>query len=490
MMKASSTNILDKLFSNPFFKDMDTAALVQQYDRSSALRQGNRAAKPAVPPKALAGMSIASIPPEGLLIAASGQYEFANDITWSPTSEGFAITIMASGVVLDLKGHTLSVQSPSPDTAQQYSGVSISGSDVTVQGGTVNGATYYGLSASLAPGLKVQGMTFGAISYVETAAGYTPCGIFIDLTDGFTIENCTVQNISVTAPSCAGIQILASKNGTISSCTLTRFLNNDGGVQGFTYLLCEYISTSGCKCENFQAHYQGETIAVGHSVLGFFPTFCANLGFDHCSSTNMTGCCDDCHGMSVFLDTLVEVNNFSATNVVDGVTPKNTGAKATGIEVYGVGIILNNCTAENITVMAPQDRQGAGFSAWGTAIIFNNCTATNVKVIDASGTPSIQYGYGTGFGWAPDPRRELNSKPASLVQYNGCVSRNCQLGFDTWFHVDSVWKNVSACDCPIFILIQPLGAARTLSMDKCSESPDGKYQEVTLHNIASNITYL
>jgi hypothetical protein len=204
----------------------------------------------------------------------------------------------------------------------------------------------------------------------------------------------------------------------------------------------------------------------------------------------MEGCCDDCHGMSVFLDTLVEVNNFSATNVMDGVTPKKTGAKATGLEVYGVGITLNNCTAENITAIVPQDLQGAGFSAWGTAITFNNCTATNVKVTDASGTPSIQYGYGTGFGWAPDPRQEFNSKPASLVQYNGCVSRNCQLGFDTWFHIDSVWKNVSASDCPIFILIQPLGTTRTLSMDKCSESPDGKYQEVTLHNIAKNITYL
>lgn len=470
---------------------MDTAALVQQYDRSSALRQGSRAAKPAVPPKAFAGTSITSLPPEGLLITASGRYELANDITWSPTSEGFAITIIASGVVLDLKGHTLSVQSPSPDTAQRYNGVSIIGGDVTVQGGTVNGATYYGLSASLAPGLRVQDMTFGAINYVETAMGYlTPCGIFIDLTDGFTVEDCTVQNISVTAPSCAGIQVLASQNGTISGCTMTRFLNNDGGVQGFSYLLCEHISTSGCKCESFQSHYLGTTVTSGHTVIGYIPIFCMNLRFDHCSSTNMTGCCDDCHGMSVFLDTLVEVNHFSALNVTDGVTPKNTGAKATGFEVYGVGITLNDCTAENITAIVPQDLQGAGFSAWGTAITFNNCVATNVKVTDASGTPSIQYGYGTGFGWAPDPRQEFNSQPASLVRYNGCVARNCQLGFDTWFHVDSVWNNVSAADCPIFILIQPLGTARTLSMDKCSESPDGKYQEVTLHNIARNITYL
>ena len=489
-MQTSPTHILDRLFSIPFFKDIDTAALVQQYDRSSVLRQGNRAAKPAVPPQALAGTSITSLPPEGILIAAPGQYELANDITWSPTSEGFAITVTASGVVLDLRGHTLSVQSPRPNTARQYSGVSISGGDVTVQGGTVNGATYYGLSASSAPGLKVQGMTFGAIGHPEIATGYQPCGIFIDQTDGFTVENCIVQNLSVTAPSCAGIQVVDSQNGTISSCTMTRFLNNDGAVQGFSYLLCEHISTSGCKCENFQSHYVGKTVTKGHTVIGYIPILCANLRFDHCSSTSMTGCCDDCHGMSVFLDTLVEVNDFSATNVVDGVTPEHTGAKATGLEVYGVGITLNNCIAETITAIVPRDRQSAGFSAWGTAITFNNCTAIDVKVTDASGTPSTQYGYGTGFGWAPDPRQAFNGNPASLVQYNGCVSRNCQVGFDTWFHTDSVWKNIGAVECPIFILIQPPGAVRTFSMDRCSESPDGKYQEVTLRNIAKNITYL
>jgi hypothetical protein len=111
-------------------------------------------------------------------------------------------------------------------------------------------------------------------------------------------------------------------------------------------------------------------------------------------------------------------------------------------------------------------------------------------VTDANGIPSTQYGYGTGFGWAPDPRPEFNNQPASLVQYNNCVSKDCQLGFDTWFHTDCQWQNVSASGCPVFILIQPPGTPRTLGMDKCSESPNGQYQKVTIYNIAKNIAYL
>ena len=44
-------------------------------------------------------------------------------------------------------------------------------------------------------------------------------------------------------------------------------------------------------------------------------------------------------------------------------------------------------------------------------------------------------------------------------------------------------------NCPIFILAQPDGTERVLSMDKCSESPTGLPQQVTIKNIAANNTY-
>ncbi|MCW3072439.1 MAG: hypothetical protein JWO44_2329 [Bacteroidetes bacterium] len=489
MATTSSQNILDKLFSGDFFKNVDTAGLLKQFDTSSALRQESLAAKPAAVPIALTGNSISSIPPEGIVISTSGQYQFSNDITWTPASPGSAITIEADNVVLDLQGYTLSASIPGID--QQYNGICITGgSDVTVQGGTINGISYRGVSASNTANLQISNMNIGNISYKEVTTGYlTPSGIFIDSSTGFSVQSCTVQNISVTTPSCAGIQIIESTNGSVSGCTMTNFLNNDGAVQGFSYLLCSQILTTGCSCETFQSSYLGQTITSGHTVIGYVPIFCIELVFNDCSSTDMTGCCDDCHGMSIFLDAIVEVNNFSATNVTDGAGPRKTGAKATGLEVYGVSVGINSCTVENITAIVPQDLQSAGFSAWGESITFYNCTATNVVVTDASKVPSTQYGYGTGFGWAPDPRKEFNGQPANMVQYNNCTSNNCQLGFDTWFHTNSQWQNVNAPGCPIFILVQPDTASRILSMDKCSESPDGQPHTVTIYNIAANNEY-
>jgi hypothetical protein len=69
------------------------------------------------------------------------------------------------------------------------------------------------------------------------------------------------------------------------------------------------------------------------------------------------------------------------------------------------------------------------------------------------------------------------------------VSNNCQLGFDTWYHTNSVWKGVTAPGCAEFILVQAALTARTLSMDKCSELPSGYPSKITLYNLASNNQY-
>lgn len=497
MTTATIPNVPDQLFSSPLFRSMDTEALLQQFDPSSAIRNGNTTLRPKVTPVTLTDALISSIPSQGLLITLPGRYQFANDIIWNPAAPGSAITIQTDNVVLDLNGHSLIVNVPTVDMTNQYNGICIRTANdtgtvnaVTIQNGTINGASYYGVCAMQTTNLRISDLTTGNISYTETTMpDLTPCGIFIDTADTFKVHNCIVQHISVTAPSCAGIQVISSANGSIFGCTMRHFLNKDGGVQGFSYLKSSNIVTNACIAQDFQSHYLGRTTTTGHTVIGYVPIFCAGLEFNDCSAADMRGCCDDCHGMSVFLDIAVEVNNFSAANITDGLCPANTGAKATGLEVYGDYITLNDCTAENITAIVPQDLQGAGFSAWGNHIIFNNCTAKNVVVTDANHVPSTQYGYGAGFGWAPDPRTEFCSQAANHVQYNNCNAYNCQLGFDTWYHTNSRWHNVMAYDCGIFILAQPDTATRTLSMDKCSESPSGKYEQVTLTNIAAGNTY-
>jgi hypothetical protein len=263
-------------------------------------------------------------------------------------------------------------------------------------------------------------------------------------------------------------------------------VNNDGSVQGYSYLASSKIMTSNCQALDFQSHFNGNIETSGHTVLGFVPIFCIELLYENCSATNMIGCCDDSHGMSVFLDALVAVNNFTANTVIDGVAESHSGAKATGLEVYGAFVSINNCSVTNITAIRPQNMQSAGFSAWGMAIKFTNCTAAEVIVTDENGNTNPALGYGNGFGWAPDPRHPFIDVGAYGVEYSGCSASNCQVGFDTWYHVNSTWTNVSYTNCGINILVEP-GGSRTLSCNPCSECKQPINAVIT--NIASGNTY-
>jgi hypothetical protein len=190
--------------------------------------------------------------------------------------------------------------------------------------------------------------------------------------------------------------------------------------------------------------------------------------------------------MSVFLDAFVTVTNFTARAVTDGVTPSNSGAKATGLEVYGAGVLINDCSVENIKAINPQDKQSTGFSAWGAAIKFSNCKATGVIVCDENGNQNSGLGYGAGFGWAPDPRIPFRNLGAYKVEYVDCSASDCQVGFDTWFHIDSTWTDISCTNCGITVLVEP-GASRTLSCDPCSECNPPITAVIT--NIASGNSY-
>ena len=309
-----------------------------------------------------------------------------------------------------------------------------------------------------------------------------PAGIHIDTASNVTVTNCTVQFLYVTADSSAGIQILNTVGGTVSGCVMSNFVNYDGSVQGFSYLKSSNIATSSCTCDSFQSHFRSNIQTLGHTVLGFVPIFCIDLAYENCTATNMVGCCDDCHGMSVFLDALVSVTNFTANTVIDGVAQSNSGAKATGLEVYGALVTVIGCSVENITAINPQDRQATGFSAWGWGISFTGCTAANVSVTDPDGNEHSALGYGTGFGWAPDPRQPLCAVAATGVVYDGCSASDCQVGFDTWNHVDSVWTNVSYTNCDIDVLVEP-GGTRTVSCNPCSEC--NPPITVTLTNMAA-----
>jgi hypothetical protein len=342
-------------------------------------------------------------------------------------------------------------------------------SNITLQNGTLVNMCFYGICAETVQGLTIENITVSGLVFdnLDTRL-LCPAGIHIDTATNVTVANCTVQFLYVTADSSAGIQILDTTTGTVSGCLMSNFVNYDGSVQGFSYINSSGIATSSCTSDAFQSHFKSNIQTPGHTVLGFIPIFCMDLTYEDCTATNIIGCCDDCHGMSVFLDALVSVTNFTASTITDGVAQSNSGAKTTGLEVYGALVSINNCSVENITAISPQDKQSTGFSAWGVGIAFTGCSATNVVVTDNQGNKNPALGYGTGFGWAPDPRHPFRDVGAYGVEYKGCSARDCQVGFDTWNHVDSMWTDVSCTNCDIDILVEP-GGTRTLSGNPCSE---------------------
>jgi hypothetical protein len=87
-------------------------------------------------------------------------------------------------------------------------------------------------------------------------------------------------------------------------------------------------------------------------------------------------------------------------------------------------------------------------------------------VYNAEGFEDVTAGLGTGFGWAPDPRIV---QPAIDVLYEKCSAKYCQVGFDSWFHINSVWNDIYSKCNGIGILNLDDTATRTLSCDPCSE---------------------
>lgn len=487
MMPGSGQSIIDRIFSHEVFKGLDRAALVARYDQTPALSRMKAPIRGQSRQSQPADGVITSIPPQGIVISQPGTYTFGQDVTWTPPAAACtAITITCGNVTLDLAGYSLSAVVQ--DNSQQIVGILVqNAATVTIRNGTLANMCFYGICAETVDSLSIQNINVNGMSFANLSIrNACPAGIHVDGGSNVTLSGCVVQGMDVTSDSSAGIQILKMQAGQVAGCQVIGLTNRDGSAQGYSYILSEGIITSKCSADTLTTQFGGNIETLGHTSIGFVPIFCAGLRFNSCSASNITGCCDDAHGMSVFLDLMVGVDGFTASNVVDGPAPYNTGAKATGLEVYGVLIQITNCSVSNIRAIVPQDRQSAGFSAWGATIEFLSCSATDVVVTDANGKPDTSFGYGVGYGWAPDPRSYFCSVGAYDVEYDQCTATTCQVGFDSWFHVNSTWEAVSYPGCDIGILQEP-GGSRTISANACSEC--NPPITVTLQNIASGNTF-
>jgi hypothetical protein len=484
-MRGTSTKPVgvDEIFSDPVFKDLDKAALVKAFDPSPQIKALNKGYFAQVGQIPQTGNVIRQIPSAGIVIKKPGKYRLGGNIVWRPNDvQCSAITIKSSDVTLDLAGFTL--RAVVSDKSQMIAGIVVDGPavNVTITNGTLANLPQYGILATSVYGLKISSITVTGVCMKNLATRLlTPSGIEVDDSVNVAISNCSVEGLNVTTDSCAGIFLQKTIQATVTNCRAVGLTNHDGAIIAFSAISCSDVTTAGCTAKTLRSHFNGNTLASGHTVLGFCPIFCWNLSYVDCSSSGLIGCCDDCHGMSVFLDGQVTVTGFRADDVVDGVSQSHSGAKATGLEVYGVNVTIVNSTVSNIKAINPQDRQSTGFSAWGLNIQFEGCKATDVTTQGNL----VKDAHAEGFGWAPDPRQPLVSTGAVAVTYTDCTAVRCDVGFDTWYHVDSKWIRPVYKNCKTGILIEP-GAKRTLSCDPCSECQP--QMDVPITNIESGNT--
>lgn len=436
--------------------------------------------------------TISSISAGGMTISSPGLYVFGNDITWSPTGAGQAILITASGVTLDMQNFTLQ----STTTAFNTTGISaIGASNLIIKNGTIANMGLQGISCDLCLSPFIYNITVDGLNANDIATYTVPTGILVTASGNAIVANCTVKNLDVTTGSLAAIQFTGTIGSLVSNCTVLNLLNRDGACTGIGHLLCDTAIVESCTLNYLTAQFGSNLNTEGHTAIGIIPVFSTNLVIRDCTVSNVTGCCDDAHGMSVFECSNAVVKNCKVNTVIDGVTGTQTGAKATGIEIYASNTKVIKCSAKNITAINPQDKQATGFScAQSTGVKFIKCYAENVVVVDQNGNQNSSLGYGTGFGWAPDPRPDF-LKPAIDVQYKHCTAKNCQVGFDSWFHINSSWKHIHSICNGIAVLDLNDSSQRTLSCDACSEcgcTQSGCYPSpitVTITNVASNNTF-
>lgn len=431
---------------------------------------------------------IDEIPPAGIVIDKPGTYLLRKNLTWNPDFDAVAITIKAENVTLDMRGHHLK----SSTSIYKTIGISaIESHHLQIVNGKIQNMGLTGLQCTLCHHVSIGNIVVDGLNVNDTTSFIVPTGILTSACANVLIDQCTVKNINVQTASAAGIHLTATVFSKVTNCTVKNLLNQDGVCSGIGHLGCTDALVDSCHVRKIKSQFINNLTTQGHTAIGLIPFLSKHVIITNCRVAHVTGCCDDAHGMSIFLceDALVE--KCKVTDVWDGVGAAEEGAKATGIEVYADNVKIIDCYVKNVYAINPENKQATGFSCGkSNGVSFIRCRANNVQAINAEGNP-IASSFGIGFGWAPDPRDSLR-QPAINVLYQGCVAQKCQIGFDSWFHINSKWEGLVSIANVVPLLIQGDDAQRTLSCNPCSEcgcKQVGCFPHpfsITINNVAKN----
>ena len=270
-----------------------------------------------------------------------------------------AITIQANDVTLNMQGFTLK----SSSSVFKTIGISaILSENLEVKNGKIQNMGLSGIQCTLCANLSIKNLEVDGLYVNDTANFIVPTGILTSECFNVTIDKCTVKNIQVQTASCAGIQLTGTLFSKVTDCKIKNLLNKDGACTGIGHLLCVDALVHSCHLDTIRSKFIDNLNTEGHTAIGIIPVFSTGITIQNCSVSNVTGCCDDAHGMSVFLCENAIVKKCQVSNVLDGAGAAKKGAKATGIEIYANNVIVSDCFVKNIFAINPEDKQATGFS--------------------------------------------------------------------------------------------------------------------------------
>ena len=246
---------------------------------------------------------IIAIPPEGLTIKEPGTYYFADDIQWEGREGVYAaITIEASDVVLDMRGHSLSAPRDVPLSGTI--GISANAVDkLSLRNGTIKNFQLTGVALLASTRATLSDIVIRDIG--NGVPGYTPTGLSATLCQDLTLDNVSVSNVNGSFSESKSSGHIVSGISFIS-CADVNIGGRISGINGYSSVVsgvfgifCDGITLKNLEIDDIN----GSGVNVSGASFGVSE----NLRFEKCGVSNLhndAGVCsgiatDDCQHITV-----------------------------------------------------------------------------------------------------------------------------------------------------------------------------------------------
>ena len=269
---------------------------------------------------------ISSIPPEGIIINRPGEYIFTNNIMWAPMSLiNVALFVVASNVTINFNGFALDCISPGTLATAI---LAIDCKNLCFTNGNIFNMGLIGIICINTENLHFDNLLISGLSSNNLA--FPALGILVTNSRKIYIHRTIVRDINVTAFTLSAILLVDSADSHIFNCEINNLRNSSGVCAGVSYINCKKSTAKHLNIVKLETSTVDNPFAPGHTCIGIvvFQSECVTC--NKCYIKDITGSCDDAHGISYFVVKDGLIKNCYIENVIDGKNA-SAAAKATGI---------------------------------------------------------------------------------------------------------------------------------------------------------------